>query len=72
MARKFKTSKATWKWALGDLALGRRSTEAVRAFDGLTNDMLHANRITLHEFAAAQTVIGAAYAAAAQLERIAP
>ena len=63
--------KATWEWALGDLALGRRSEECVRAFDRLTNDVFRTDLITLDEFMAAQTVIGAAYAGAAALKRAA-
>lgn len=71
MPRNTKTPKATWKWALGDLALGGRSTECVRAFDGLTNDMFRAKLIDFDEFLAAQTVIGASYAGAAQLAKVA-
>ena len=63
--------KKTWEWALGDLAHGRRSAKCVRAFDQLTNDMLRTDRISMDEFITAQTVIGAAYAGAAQLARIA-
>lgn len=71
MARITKTPKATWKWALGDLALGGRSTECVRAFDSLTNDLYRADLISFDEFWAAQTVIGAAHAGASQLAKIA-
>lgn len=71
MARKSKTPRATWEWALGDLAQGRRSTECVRAFDRFTNDMLYRNLITMDEFVATQTVIGVAYAGAAQMPRAA-
>lgn len=62
-------AKQTWEWALGDLALGRRSLECVRAFDGLTNDLLYGKHISMDEFVAAQTVIGAAYAGAKALAR---
>ena len=65
------TVRQTWDWALGDLALGPRSEKCVRAFDRLTNDMLRGNHITMDEFLAAQTVIGAAYAGATQIKRIA-
>lgn len=65
-----KNSRQAWEWALGDLALGRRREECVRAFDRLTNDMLRTDGVTMDEFIAAQTVIGAAHAAAAQLKRI--
>lgn len=71
MVRKTKTPKAIWEWAMADLALGGRSTECVRAFDGLTNDMFRAKLIDFDEFLAAQTVIGAAYAGAAQLAKVA-
>lgn len=66
MARKNRSPKAVWQQALGDLALGGRSTECVRAFDGLTNDMFRASLIDFDEFLSAQTVIGAAYAGATQ------
>ncbi len=61
--------KKAWMKAMADLACGRRSEECVRAFDRLTSDMLATKRITIDEFMAAQTVIGAAYLASRQIAK---
>jgi hypothetical protein len=65
------SAKATWEWALADIACGRRSEKCVKAFEGFTNDMFAANKITLDQFITAQTAISAANAAAKQIEKIA-